>query len=97
MGILGDVFQNRDNPVDDVVCFEIRNDIFELPVGDASNLGLNIVEVFGVVRQEHFELFLSHSCPQLFDLRNQFIANPPRKLIRDDIEVALQSSWRFLL
>lgn len=68
MSILGNIFQNRDNPIDDVICLDIRQNILQLTVGNASNLGLNIIEIFSIVGQKHLELLFTHRLSQLLNL-----------------------------
>lgn len=68
MSILGDIFQNRDNPIDDVICLDVRQNILQLTVSNTSNLGLNIIEIFSIVRQKHLELLFTHRLSQLLNL-----------------------------
>ena len=61
MSVLRYIFKDRQDTVQDVIGFKIRNDIFEFAIGNAPNLGLNVVEILGIVWHEHLELVLAHS------------------------------------
>lgn len=97
MSILRNVLQDGDNSIHDIVSLNVGNDVFQFAVGDTSDLRLDVVEVLSIVRQKHLELFFSHGRPQLFNLGDEFIPDSPRKLVRDDIEITLKSSWSFFL
>lgn len=97
MGVLWYIFEHRQYFVDDVVSLKIGNYILKFTVGDASDFGFYIVEVLRVVRQEHFELFLTHRCCQFLNFRDKFVSDSPWKLVWNYVEVALQSSRTFLL
>lgn len=96
MSILWNVLQDGDDSIHDIVSLEVGNDVFQLAVGDTSDFRLDIVEVLSIVRQKHLELLFSHSRPQLFNLGDELIPDSPRKLVRDDVKIALKSSWSFL-
>lgn len=77
MGVLWYIFEHRQYFVDDVVSLKIGNYILKFTVGDASDFGFYIVEVLRVVRQEHFELFLTHRCCQFLNFRDKFVSDSP--------------------
>ena len=60
MSILRNILQHRHYFVDNIISLKIWNNILQLTVSDASDLGLDVIEVFCIVRQEHLELFFSH-------------------------------------
>lgn len=96
MCILWNIFQSRQYPVDDIICLKVRNNLCKFAICNASDLRLNIIEIFRVVRQKWLELFLTHRFRQLLNLRYQFIPYPPRKLIWNYVEVTLQCCWCLL-
>ena len=48
--ILRNIFEDRNDSIDDIICLEIGNDILKLIVGDTSYLRFDVIEIFGVVR-----------------------------------------------
>ena len=58
--VLRNVFEDWDDSVDDIISLKVGKDVFKFTICDASDLWFDIVEVLGVIRQQHFELFFSH-------------------------------------
>ena len=50
VGVLRYIFQGWEYSVDDVISLEIGYNLAEFTVCDASNLRLNIVKIFGIIR-----------------------------------------------
>ena len=61
VGILRNIFQDRQNSIDNIVDLEIGKYILKFTVGDTSYFRLNIIQIFSIVRQKHLELVLTHS------------------------------------
>lgn len=68
MSILRDIFQDRDDSIDDVVDFKERKDVLKFVIGYTPDFGLDIVQIFSIVGQEHLELLFSHGFSQFLNL-----------------------------
>lgn len=77
MGILWYIFQDGDNSINNIIHFHKGKDILELIVGYTPDFWFNVIQIFGIVGQEHFELLFPHGFPQFLYLRNKLISNPP--------------------
>ena len=49
MGVLWDIFEYGDDPIDDILTLKIWNDIFEFAIGDASDFWFDVIEIFGII------------------------------------------------
>ncbi len=89
MRILGQVFQSRYYSVYNIVHLHELSHLLKFETWNASNLRFNIVDVFYYVRKEPLKTLFSHRLGQKTNFRDQFISDPPRKLIRDKVEIRL--------
>lgn len=61
MCILGYIFQSWQNSSDYIVGLEVRYDLGEFAISNASDLRFDIIQIFSVIGQKRFELFFTHS------------------------------------
>lgn len=60
VSVLRNVFEDWDDSIDDIISLKVGKDVFKFTISDTSDLWFDIIEILGVIRQKHFELFFAH-------------------------------------